>query len=246
MIKPYGLKTVEITGGGDPTMYGRINSLIELCLQMRLEVGMITNGVALKKNVDKDLLNRLAWVRVSTNSLEYVDALDLPEIAGTLGFSLVLHKDLDLIILDKIVDLSEKHSPAYIRIVPDCLIPKDQIDEVNELNKRKIEWVKDASGQPFFYQDKQFDTPERCWWGYFKPFLLHDCYVYPCSSVVLNTGADGKFHEKYRWYRMEDVEAMYQNKMVSFPTDSCDKCVFTGQNEMVDDLIHPNKMVNFI
>ena len=240
-LKNIGLKTVEITGGGDPTLYPKINELIHFAYKIGLEVGMITNGVLLKEKLTKESLFRLKWLRISMNSLEYVDHVDIPEIKGTLGFSLCIHKDIQAVLEDRLPDHVAKYHPAYVRVVPDCL-PGENEEALREACQKYV----GICGEPFFYQEKNFSTPKRCWWNHLKPFLLHDSWIYPCSSVVLNEGSEGVFHHKYRWVHMDELMEVYKQEIVPFPTESCNRCVFNDQNSMVDSVIYPSGMENFL
>lgn len=237
-----GTKTVEFTGGGDPTMYPVINELISRCRDYRFQMGMITNGIALKKNIKQENLNRLHWIRISMNCLDYVDDIDIPDIDGTLGFSYVMNDKTNVKILGKLHEYVRRYNVEYVRIVPNCQASDEEQAENNvRLSALVQEW-----GPPYFYQTKTFHKPEKCFWGYMKPFLLHDGYVYPCSSIVLNESADRSFHEKYRWVKIEDLPNVYKSKMKSYPTKNCNHCVFSKQNNMVQELMEPCKMENFI
>jgi len=239
-----GLKTVEWTGGGDPTMYEHIRDLILFTKGLGLEQGLITNGILLGKVLSQNALDSLSWVRISMNCLDYIPTgFKIPKIKGTLGFSVVIHKSLKSTFWHDLDEYVKEYKPAYVRVVPNCQTTKEQ----QEVNNKEFPKYVETLGKPYFYQPKVFEKPERCWWGYFKPFLLHDGYVYPCSSVVLNEDSERSFHSKYRWYHMDEaVEQMYGTEMKHFPTESCTHCVFTDQNNMVDPLIHPCEMENFI
>ena len=240
-LKSLGLKTVEWTGGGDPTMYKDINSVMSYAYHLGLQQGMITNGVFLKKKIVQENLNRLSWLRVSMNCLDYVPHIELPKIRGILGFSYVMNDKTDSLILQKLDQMVKQHNPEFVRIVPNCLATNEQQQRNNEQYSYEVgQW-----GDPYFYQAKIFDRPKNCYWCYFKPFILHDGYVYPCSSVVLHSGAEGKFHERFRWVRVENLPKVYEKLMIPFETKDCDHCVFKGQNDLVEMLLNP-RMENFI
>ena len=243
-LREYGLKTIEWTGGGDPTMYPPINRLIEFCHSLGLEQGFITNGILLKENVTAKALKYLKWIRVSMNSLDYVDRVELPEIpeSCTLGFSYVHNTMTDEHTLNRLETHVMRYTPKYVRVVPNCQCTAEQQNKNNAtLSKLVQKW-----GPPYFYQPKEFERPDKCYWGYFKPFVLHDGYVYPCSSVVLNSDSGRYFHEKYRWCKIEDFPSLYAKKVKSFDTVNCDHCVFTGQNKMLIDLSYSGGMENFV
>jgi MoaA/NifB/PqqE/SkfB family radical SAM enzyme len=236
-----GLKTVEWTGGGDPTLYEHINFMLSFCDAIGLEQGFISNGILLKEKIEEPNLNRLKWLRISMNSLDYVEKVDVPEIRGTLGFSYVMNDKTTPEVLSKLDYHVGKYKPEYVRIVTNCLATDEEQKHNNwEYGKMVEDW-----GKPYFYQPKEFERSEKCYWNYFKPFVLHDGYVYPCSSVVLNSEASGKFHSKYRWIRMTELPNVYKNQVKPFPTVNCNHCVFKGQNDLIDMVLNP-EMENFV
>lgn len=237
------LKTIEWTGGGDPTMYGQINEAIRLCSEGGLQQGMITNGVAFTENITRESMARLHWIRISMNCLDYIHDVDLPfDFHGALGFSYVINERTTQDVLMRLHEHVAKYHPSYVRVVPNCQASNEQQEENNtKLSKLVEEW-----GYPYFYQPKRFNLPFACYWGYFKPFVLHDGWAYPCSSVVLNTTSDKSFHSMFRWVRMEDLPGVYDKMIVPLPIKNCDHCVFSSQNNMVHDILNPSGMENFI
>lgn len=237
-----GLKTVEWTGGGDPTMYKPINQMIAYTASYGLKQGLITNGLLLKKNLSEISLESLRWIRVSMNCLDYINKVDLPKIPGTLGFSYVMNSLTNgstLFNLDRHV---KKYKPKYVRIIPNCQATDEEQEKNNERYAREIL----AWGEPYFYQAKTFAKPKNCWWCYFKPFINHDGWVYPCSSVVLNLDAEAQFHENYRWCHMNDLPEKYLTPMVPFDPINCNHCVFKNQNDLIENLKNPDGMEDFI
>ncbi len=237
-----GLKTVELSGGGSPTLYPQINELIELINGLGLEVGMITNGTLLKTKIEQECLDMLKWVRISMNSLKYVDHIDIPEIKGTLGFSFVWSNETDWEAFNKIQEYVKEHNPKYVRLVTNCLAS----DEDQRINSLLLSRIVSELGSPYMFQPKTYRTPKECWWGYFKPFLLHNGWVYPCSSVVLNNTADRSFHEKFRMVYMDKFKEFYEKEVIPFDTENCSHCVFFEQNRICAEIRNPNEMVNFI
>lgn len=237
----FGLKTVEWTGGGDPLMYKHLESMIHYCADMGLQQGLITNGKLLAKR-SSDILNKLHWIRVSMNTLDYQESLSLPVIKGTLGFSYVMNEKTNQSILYALSQHVRRYRPAYVRIVPNCQLTHYE----QEMNNKTYGSMVASWGDPYFYQPKTFNTPKHCYWGYFKPFLLHDGWVYPCSSVVLNDEAERSFHAKYRWEKAEVFEVVYKNKIAPFRTDQCDSCVFSAQNDQIESILNPTGHENFV
>lgn len=241
-LKSLGLKTVEWTGGGDPSMYKQINEILEFCKLQDLKQGMISNGVATAERISQDSLDSLTWLRISLNCLDYVKDIKVPIMKGTLGFSYVINDLTTSETFKRLDEYVSKYSPTFVRIVPNCQTTDEQQEENNRIFGEMITKM----GEPYFYQSKVFQRPDVCYWNYFKPFVLHDGWVYPCSSVVLNSSADRQFNEKYRWVKIEELASAYKNKVKSFPTENCDHCVFYNQNQMLESIINPPAMKDFI
>ena len=237
-----GAKTVEWTGGGDPTQFPFIRNILAYASHKHgLQQGFITNGIDLVKKVGSSVCH-LDWIRISLNSLEYVDDIDIPSYyEGVLGFSYVMNQKTNYKIIARINQYIEKYKPKYVRIVPDCQIPAAELEEMNKSYARLVkDW-----GPPYFYQAKKFSVPSRCWWGYFKPFLLHNGYVYPCSSVVLNDTAERSFHDKFKWMTMQEFAVASESEAIPFVCKHCSCCVFGEQNKLIEAVINP-EMENFI
>lgn len=238
-----GAKTVEWTGGGDPTMYEYIHQMVEYSKEIGYQQGMITNGIKLVDMEDFPF-ELLKWMRISMNGLDYMKSITVPDLPTStiLGFSYVMNRNTTDLSLQKLHDHVEAYQPDYVRIVPDCQCSLEQQKINNKVfGERVAKW-----GSPFFYQPKMFKTPVSCYWGYFKPFLLHDGWIYPCSSVVLNDEAERSFHSKYRWAKMEEFEQVYKDEMKSCPINNCSHCVFYQQNKTIIDLLNPNGMEDFV
>jgi hypothetical protein len=109
----YGLKAVIISGGGNPILYKcpktgkNFNQLVEAIHERGLEIGLITNGMALRRyqcsnthsfreswgTVRPETLDMLTWVRVSMSGLDHerrsVEIPDIDPEKTTLGLSYV-------------------------------------------------------------------------------------------------------------------------------------------------------------
>ena len=239
-FRKMGLKSLEITGGGEPSLYPEINHLISINSH-DLDVGMISNGIGLEARVSKEALNDLTWLRVSMNGLDYGFKPDLPKIRGTLGLSYVWNQFSNSNMMAKILMYKKESNAEYVRIVPDCLSVLAQ-EEFRETIAPKIEKMYGKHG--FFAQSKPYSVPDRCWWGYLKPFLNADGYIYRCSANPL---LNRKFGEEFRMGRMEDVKKIWAD-IKPFDTKYCEtgKCFFKPQNDLVEAVMGKGKHEKFI
>jgi len=235
-FKKLGIKTVEITGGGEPTVYPDFEWYVEFCHDLGLEVGLITNGLLLHK-ISSDVLNRLRWLRISMNCLDYVNNIEIPKIRGTLGFSYVFGPDSSFKNLLLVKSLAIEHKAAYVRVVPNCLSTEE---ELKEQHKKLSDFVEQL-GHPVFYQQKEYGKSKICRWCLYKPFLYCDELVYPCSSIAINPDADKAFESSYAICHWKDVEEkMYKaDPDTLIDTSKCNRCVFQEQNDLIQSLVEP-------
>lgn len=120
ILQRYSLKAVILSGGGNPILYrckqsGRnFNDVVSAIHARGLEIGLITNGMPLRKyghawneriaaytireswgTVRPETLDKLAWVRISMAGLDHeeneVYIPDIDPTKTTLGFSYVAH-----------------------------------------------------------------------------------------------------------------------------------------------------------
>lgn len=227
------------TGGGDPTMYKHINDVIEYAAYNYDGIGLITNGVKLA-NISYDNLAKLTWLRISLNSLDYVNDIDLDIPANvTLGFSYVWTDISDVSKLDKIAEYSDKYNAKYVRIVPNCLSVEDIA-----LATYKIEPYLDKYPQ-FFFQRKKYSVPKRCWMGRIKPFVNADGFVYHCSANPL---IDRQFNKSFRMCHIDDIVSYWNKEATSFNTCNCQegKCFFAEHNDLIEQVISPCEHFKFV
>src|SRR3990167_5465456 len=265
------LKTVELTGAGDPTLYRDresgedINELISyLHDDIGLEVGMITNGVGLTRLVKQEQLHKLSWLRVSLavfdpqnfhgnndgkSNERYVERMpDLPDhITGKMGFSYVWGPYSKLEVLAKIADYAKDHQVDFVRIVPDCLDAPRQAEYRDKILPIVADFNKDIGREVLFFQAKRYDVHSSCRIGFIKPFLNADGYFYHCSAVPLyNQG----FTPHWRMGHMSEVDKIWsaENIMKGFDTSKCEygKCFYAPQNEILDTIKKEGVHKNFI
>lgn len=234
-----GAKTIEITGGGDPTLYSFINELIEFSTNLGLKVGLITNGILLNKNISYFLLEKLSWIRISLNSLDYVKELNVNIPKGPIiGFSYVWNESSDLNKIRKLLEYKERYDASYVRIVPDCR----DVKFIEEYRKEIQPKIQDKLGSGFFFQEKDYTPPKRCWIGYLKPFINSDGYLYRCSANPL---IELKFNSKFRIGKIEEIKDIWDN-IKPFSTEHCGECFFKEHNELIEEIICKIEHEDFI
>jgi len=237
-----GLKTVELTGGGDPTCYKQVEPLIDFLHDQGLQIGFITNGLALMKNVSRQHLDMLTWLRVSMNCLDYVDEVNLPDLGSDtlLGFSYVVNSRMIPQTIERIFSYMAKHGVEYLRVVPDCLTTESM-----EESKRMAQEMGLIDRSGVFFQTKRYEVPHHCRIGYLKPYLAPDGYIYHCSANPLILR---KFNPDFRMGYWTEIDTIWQEPYTAFDTKNCveGKCFFKEHNDFLDLFDMPIAHRNFV
>lgn len=128
----------------------------------------------------------------------------------------------------------ERHNPAYVRLLCNCLQP-DLIPERHAMLSAMADRINPAI---VFSQFKPPRQPlHNCAKIYPHPVLNCDGYVYPCDSVVLNRTADHKFGSAWRVCRWDKIGELYANPIRQvIPNNICPQCVFSDQVDMIGEV----------
>lgn len=62
-----GVKAIEFTGGGEPTVHPSHREVFKYALSKGIEIGLVTNGVLLREGM-LDLIPQFKWIRVSVDA----------------------------------------------------------------------------------------------------------------------------------------------------------------------------------
>ena len=230
------------TGGGDPTMYKHINDVIEYAAYNYDGIGLITNGVQLD-NISYKNLSRLTWLRISLNSLDYVEDINIDVPSNvTLGFSYVITDLSNEKQLEKVAAYADKYNATYVRIVPNCL----SIEDINKSTEMVQHYLNKHS--KFFFQQKKYTVPERCWMHLIKPYVNADGFVYHCSANPL---IDRQFNSNFRLCSIDDIVKTWENSYgnpKAFNTCNCQegKCFFAEHNDLIEQVISPCSHKDFV
>ena len=250
-----GIKTIEFSGGGEPTLYPQFNELVIFCKQRGLLLGLITNGLRLK-DIPCEILAQFEWIRISMVGLDYYEAIELPDKFPdnvTIGMSYVVGQkeyqgkrtywQSDFEQLMKIREYALKYKAKFIRIVPDCFSDEYEMNQIHEIYQSMCNTL----GHPFLFQPKRQKQATQCRMDSVKPWLHVDGYVYPCNSISLNTDANRDFAPQYRLCHWTEIEKYYSNRgNQSLKVNNCDRCTFTENNKIIKELLEPMEMEEFL
>ena len=245
-----GIKTIEFSGGGEPTLYPDFRHIVSSCYSRGLKIGLITNGLKLKDY--QEILPFFDWIRISMVALDYQETIDFPDRFPdnvTIGMSYVVGQkeyqgkrtywESDYGQLMKIRQYVEKYNAKFVRIVPECFSNETEMNELHDQYKN-VEL-------PFMFQPKRLLQAKCCYMDSIKPWANSDGYIYPCNSISLLSDAQRYFHPKYRlchWTEIQDYFRCRGNKSLNVAT--CDRCAFTKNNGILEDLLTPVEHEDFL
>jgi hypothetical protein len=251
-----GIKSVELTGGGNPTLYRdgshTINDVIEIFTSEGVEVGIITNSENLKRHLNDDTMALVKWVRVSLAKLdegfkpEDYDFTGLPD--GKLGLSYIVHENTTPETFRMIEDVARANPAAkFVRIAPNCL--NDDSIGFKERWQTQLEKL----DQRFFVKeigDNFHAYPGGCWVGMIRPYWT-STGVYICTSHVLMKRT---YLPEYRLCGAEEISEAWRKMNERFEKglapyeidiSKCGHCYYRFNNQILSTVISELPDKNF-
>lgn len=196
LCNQFKIKSVEISGGGDPCCYSQINDLI-YHLQLRgILIGMITNGIALKTLTPLSLVY-LRWLRLSVNGLiDHQIPIDweyLFEYRKSIGISYILHDKSIPDYQTRLLDLQKKFPQIeYCKVCVDSR----KVGSIDRIEKLTVdEWM-------YKVERAWVKPPTKCYQHVIKPVLTAEGFLMPCSAIELSKGC----YEKSDSVSIEDCK----------------------------------------
>jgi len=231
-----GTRAVEITGGGEPTLYSHINETITFLNSLGMHMGINTNALESQRVEHWECFD---WVRVAFNALDFYDNINIDPIRKSGAYISGCYIWNDLTTLEtfkKIVAFASEHK-IVCRIAPDCIKSLKEIDQAVE-SVREI--VKEFGNEYVFLSDFNIDTyrhNNNCYLHLIKPFFYTDGFVYPCPSMELAHEHDYQVNHEYRVCRYDDVLNFYRNDALNIPERTCSYCKYAKQQIVLEEVL---------
>lgn len=262
--KDMGIKSVQLTGGGEPTLYGNFADLMAE-LNGNFKVGLITNGILLEK-YPKEILQTCDWVRVSLDAASFGT---YKNIKGTGHFNTVIDGLVSLLESKKSLNEDTRIGVAFIitpenisdierlpfildnltdngrLLMPNYIQYKDVINRYTEFNadtRAKI----DAEIQK---ARQRMPSGTQCY--YTKHYGVKEEYLDFSACHILDyvgvLGADGNVygccHREYipessygSIYNQSFKEIWEHKKKLSIEQNLCFNCRFGKSNALLEKL----------
>lgn len=244
-----GTRSITITGGGEPCMYEKLSDFIYGIFNMKLDMGLVTNGLLLNK-IERFLLY-LTWCRISVS-----DDRDLDKLFSVIrplvtknridwAFSYVLTSNFDINQFVKVVEFANTHSFTHVRLVSDILDLDNIIDIKDVKDFMKDKKIDDSL---VIYQDRKAKQKgvKKCRISLLKPVIAPDGFVYPCCGVqYAMKESNCMFPEKMRMCHISDINKYFMQQK-TFNGTVCDTCYYTDYNNILDVLVGHYEHINFV
>ncbi len=226
-----GVKTWELTGGGEPLLYPNLTLLLDELHRRGFAVGMMTNGLALDRLKNPEFLR---WIRISLHSGEETWrqlAENVAAISGRVKVTFAYTATLENIDqLPALLPIATWFNWT-VKVEPDWFALRDRMF--------RHELVELLNGQERVFIDPVVSPASRasgpCYLHLIKPFLYTDGWLYPCACAI-----EGRrdVQENLRLCRMEDVAAYYAHPPKSL-TLACPVCKYEEHNRIAEGVLEP-------
>jgi MoaA/NifB/PqqE/SkfB family radical SAM enzyme len=241
-----GTKAITITGGGEPTLHPDIVSIMQKCIDEKIEIGMVSNGLRLSTMNHDDFKyfdKMLTWLRMSI--IDTVGEYDVSRVERVvdklrnvnIGISFTCPKNTNVETAKAICRLIEK-SPGvtHIRFVQNILEP-------NTDDLAKVKEACESLTQKAIFQFRNVHTKgnKLCYLSKLKPSLTPEGFVYPCCGVQYATETLRELPKDFimcHWskFHLADI----------FDGSRCIKCYYKFYNESLDNMVKPIEHKSFV
>lgn len=199
-----GVKSLTITGGGEPTLHPDFNAIISFAWMCGLEQGIYTHGGHIDQERASLLRERFTWVFISLdectaesyqrskgvnrfdNALAGIRNLVNAEGDAKIGVGFLLHKD-NWRDTHKMVNLGRSLGVDYVQFRPTVLYAQDAPGEVAE----NTQWVTNAMAHLNAYQRDSFVIADLDRFAMYRDWQSHGyatCYWSALQTVITPNG----------------------------------------------------------
>lgn len=238
-----GGMSVELTGGGEPTLYPELGSTVGRCEELGLPVGLNTNG----QRLEAIPWESFAWVRLSANVWDIQNAERIAARAPTTA-CFVAGLETGFAAVRDVARTAERlRIPT--RVAPDCQLPPGALREL--VFRLRDMFARMGPQEWCFLSD--FNTPlepradDRCWMHLVKPTLYADGWLYACpsSELALENGSD--LRPEFRLCHADSIEDFYRSPQALEPRrHRCSFCKYTAQNRLISAVMEEVGFADFV
>lgn len=242
-----GTRSVELTGGGDPTLYPHINDTLEFLYGLGVNIGFITN------TVDSQLVKHweyCSWVRVSLNTLDYYDEMNIGPIRDSGAYisgCYIWNERSTIKTLEQVATFAEKEK-IICRIAPDCITTGAEIEKTIVELREIINWF--HGNEYIFLSDFNIttDRPNHdCRIHMIKPCFYADGYVYSCPSTELAHENNHDIAISARVCKYDEIFDFYTGgEAIKKTFRDCSYCKYAKQQVILEEVLTETTFNEFV
>lgn len=227
VLTKYGLKALELSGGGDPLLWSHFTPAVEYAHSKGLKLSLVTNGLALER-VAQETLSKFTWIRVSVQSTKYAEMISLKHIPDTVkkSMSFIVYNDRTFGEIKSLHDFSKKNN-VIIRVAP--------IRPCEPLWEEKVQVEVEKYDYPLLFFKKERGTPLGCYMLWLRAAVDWKGNFLPCPSIELSPEHFGKIPEDFAVCKIDKLEEWLINNP---PRDMGYRCSFCNCGKDTNDFIN--------
>ena len=239
-----GAKAITFSGGGEPLLHPKINEIIAYVGLRGVEVGLVSNGVAIDKLKHHD---NLTWCRISSSD-DRVPAYGPIEKAVKINpktnwaFSHVITKNPNYGLIGKLINFSNENNFTHVRIVSD-LTDLDNVPSMEEVKKN----LGEIDDNKVIYQGRKDSTrgTKNCYLSLLKPVISPEG-IFPCCGAQYSQ--KGQERDMVDAMKMGDIKDLPDilDKQKYFNGSACDICYYQQYNDALKKLLDKPEHLNFV
>lgn len=239
-----GTRAITLSGGGEPTLHPGLDALLDLCRELDVHAGLITNGL-LWSDKEKNLPARgkLIWARLSiidSESGKYdIERLRrfCRNLSGTpVGCYATVSKKTDIPFIQKLAELAENlDGVTHFKLGEDSIgLAPGKMDELEKM------LVPAFSKVIVSRHSRAAAGMKRCLVSLLRPVIAPDGFVYPCCNMETDEG-----HVKPVMFRMGHWRDFGPGTK-PFDGSICPKCIWEHYNKTLENLTEPLEHERFL
>lgn len=244
-----------ITGGGEPTFYSKINDLIQLLTDNKVESGLVTNGSNIQA-LDLRSLSNLTWCRIScsdelpkqTNIEKWFKGITQAVVSGPKvgwSFSYVLGDQPNFALLRQIIGFANLYNFTHVRVVSNLLNLR-KVADMSIVEQMLGHYGVNCSRVIFQGRKKFTKGQKKCYISLLKPVVSAEGQLYPCCGTQYAEETPSKDYGKSMCMGgMFDLPKLIEEQKF-FDGSNCQRCYYSEYNQLMDLMIAKLEHVRFV
>lgn len=227
VLTKYGLKALELSGGGEPLLWTYFDEAVEYAYSKGLKLSMVTNGLALSTK-SQEILSKFNWIRPSVQSTKYAKIIPFDYIPSNVkkSMSFIVYNSRTLDEIKRLYDFA-KEKNIIIRVAP--------IRPCTESFEIEVKSEVEKYGKPLIFFEKERGAPLGCYMLWIRAAIDWKGNFLPCPSIELSPEYFGRIPDSFAVCKIKDLEKWLLENPVH---DLGYRCSFCNCGKDTNDFIY--------